>query len=296
MPLRRRPYQRSLKPDPIRLTTRDKRILETIHSFDGLLSLRQIDKLFFSGQGRSQSRARMRLLFDNGYVNMPDLESIHQVPAGETIYWLDKKGAAIVAGLSGKRTSQLKWRKRPRYSLIEHDLKVNDFRIVIQDACRSAKDSELRYWIPESAFASQPDKITYETSSGKSAIRAVRPDGFFLIDYQARFGRVKPFSFLLEVDMSSEDNPRFVREKIRPGVAYLKSAQYVERFGQPHGRYLVITTGRRRMLNMKEQAERHGGRNLFYFSTFDDLRAGTVLAKPVWLLAGHQEPRSIVPS
>jgi hypothetical protein len=106
MPLRRRPYQRSLKPDPIRLTTRDKRILETIHSCDGLLSLRQIDKLFFSGQGRSQSRARMRLLFDNAYVNMPDLESIHQVPAGETIYWLDKKGAAIVAGLSGKQLNQ----------------------------------------------------------------------------------------------------------------------------------------------------------------------------------------------
>ena len=67
--------------------------------------------------------------------------------------------------------------------------------------------------------------------------------------------------------------PGFAREKVRPGVAYLKSTEYAERFGQPHGRYLVITTGRRRMLNMKAQAERHGGKNLFYFSTFNDIRA-----------------------
>ena len=82
MPHRRQPYQRSSQPQPIRITSRDKRILETIHAFDGLLSLRQVDRLFFSGQGRSQPRARMRLLFDNGYVQMPDPESIHQVPLG----------------------------------------------------------------------------------------------------------------------------------------------------------------------------------------------------------------------
>ena len=295
MPLRKQPYQRSSSPSPIRLTARDKRILETIHAFDGLLSLRQIDRLFFSGKGRSQPRARMRLLFDNAYVNMPEPETIHQVPAGEAIYWLDLKGAAVVAGLRGRSASRLKWRKQPRFSLIEHDLKVNDFRIAVREGCRQRNDVELRTWISESAFAAQSDRVRFETSTGRTATRAVRPDGFFLIDYQTRLGRVKPLSFLLEVDMSTEDNPRFAREKIRPGVAYLKSRQYAERFGQPYGRYLVVTTGRRRMLNMKAQAERHGGKSLFYFSTFDDIRSRTVLTEPIWMLAGHQEPRSIIP-
>lgn len=294
--MRRQPYQRSSSPSPIRLTARDKRILETIHAYDGLLSLRQIDRLFFSGMGRSQPRARMRLLYDNAYVNMPDLQSIHQVPAGETIYWLDRKGAAIVAGLLGRPASRLRWRKQPRFSLIEHDLKVNDFRIMVREACGRSDDVEFRTWIPESAFASQPDRIAYKSSAGKMATRAVRPDAYFLIHKEMHDGRNKQFSFLLEIDLSTEDNPRFAREKIRPGVAYLKSQQYADRFGHPHGRYLVITTGRRRMLNMKVEAERHGGRGFFYFSTFDAITAAAVIAKPVWLLAGHQEPHSIIPA
>lgn len=295
MPHRRHPYQRSSQPQPIRITSRDKRILETIHAFDGLLSLRQIDRLFFSGKERSQPRTRMRLLYDNAYVNMPDPENIHQVPIGETIYWLDHKGASTVAGLRGQSVNQLKWRSKPRYSLIEHDLKVNDFRIAIRDACRFKEGIELRSWIPESEFSSQPDRIKFETSSGKMATRSLRPDGYFMIDRKPRFGRTKSFAFLLEIDMGTEDNPRFAREKIRPGAAYLKSDKYAGRFGTRHGRFLVITTGQRRMLNMKEQAERHGGKGLFYFSTFTAMRTKSVISEPVWFLAGHEEPRCIIP-
>lgn len=296
MPVRRQPYQRSTSPLPIRLTSRDKRILETIHAYDGLLSLRQVDKLFFSGKGRSQPRTRMRALFDNAYVQMPDPENIHKVPLGETIYWLDRKGAAIVSGLRGQHGNQLIWRKQPRFSLIEHDLKVNDFRIAVNKACKIRNDVKLSTWIPESMFSSQPDRIEFETSPGKMVTRSVRPDGYFLIYRKARLGRAKTFSFLLEIDMSSEDNPRFAREKIRPGVAYLKSNQFVKRFGQSYGRYLIVTTGRRRMLNLKAQAEQHGGKKLFYFSTFEDIRARTVLSEPVWFLASHPEPRSIIPT
>ena len=295
MPVRRKPYQRSASPSPIRLTSRDKRIFETIHAFDGLLSLRQIDRLFFSGIGRSQPRARMRALFDNSYVQMPNPESIHQVPRGETVYWLDRKGASLVAGFQGKSSAQLKWRRKPRFSQIEHDLKVNDFRIAVREICQLRPDLQLEMWLPESEFAVQPDRISYETAAGKKSSRTIRPDGYFSIERQPQFGSKKPFSFLLEIDMGSEDNPRFAREKVLPGVAYLKSSKYAERFGQPYGRYLVITTGMRRMLNMKAQAERHGGRGLFYFSTFDKITAETVLTEPVWLLAGHQEPRSIIP-
>ena len=46
----------------MRLTERDKEMLEAIHAFDGMMSLRQIDRLFFSGKGRTQPRQRMRTL------------------------------------------------------------------------------------------------------------------------------------------------------------------------------------------------------------------------------------------
>ena len=83
MPLRRRPYQRSLNPAPIRLTHRDKRILETIHAFDGLLSLRQIDRVLLLRQ-RTKSAHELACVrcFDNGYVQMPDPGSHPQGSAG----------------------------------------------------------------------------------------------------------------------------------------------------------------------------------------------------------------------
>jgi len=108
-------------------------------------------------------------------------------------------------------------------------------------------------------------------------------------------GSNKQFSFLLEIDMGSEDNPRFAREKVLPGVAYLKSSKYVDRFGQPHGRYLVVTSGERRMLNMKAQTEQNGGSGLFYFSTFADIAAGSLLTSAIWFLAGRDQRRSIIP-
>jgi len=295
MPHRRKPYQRSIQPQPISITSRDKRILETIHAFDGIISLRQIDHLFFSGRYRSQPRARMRLLYDNAFVNMPGPENIHQVPIGETIYWLDREGAAVVAGLHGQSTKQFHWRSKPRYSLIEHDLRVNDFRIAMREACNWHSKLELVSWIPESEFIRSPDRITYETLSGKNAKRSVRPDGYFLLDRTARLGPTKQFAFLLEIDMGSEDNPRFAREKVRPGLAYIGSEQFAKRFGLRHGRYLVVSTGRRRIRNMKAQAERSGGKGLFYFSTFDKVTPESVLTEPIWMLAGHQDPRSIIP-
>jgi hypothetical protein len=42
----------------------------------------------------------------------------------------------------------------------------------------------------------------------------------------------------LEIDRSTENIPRFLREKILPGLAYLKSEAYAERFGHRSERWL----------------------------------------------------------
>jgi hypothetical protein len=298
MSLRRSPYARPEEPpNDIRLTDRDWQILETIHAFDGMMSLNQIDRLFFSGEGRSQPRARMRALYCNYFVNMPQAEDIHKVPLGETIFWLDTQGAQSVAMLHGEAPSEFKWRSKPRWSLIAHDLKVNDFRIDIMTACEVSPELTLHQWIPEGEFWAYPDTITYVDQNGKSQSRQVRPDGYFTIRRPAAShpGKQEEFAFLLEIDMATEDNPRFGREKVLPGIAYLKSDAYQERFGLRFGRWLVVTTGRRRMNNMRSQTKRLGGKNLFYFTTFDQVTPETILTHPIWLLSDRDSPASIIP-
>jgi hypothetical protein len=228
----------------------------------------------------------------HGYVQQPAETTKHQVPWGETIYWLGRKGAALLAGLQGQQLKQFRWRKQPRYSQIAHDLAVNDFRLDVAEAVTSSSSLILREWQPEGEFLAQPDGVTYALPNGRTKKRQIRPDGFFLLE---KHGHPSPFAFLLEIDMGTEDNPRFGREKVLPGLAYLRSTAYRHRFGLRYGRFLIITTGERRLQNMKAQAERLGGGGLFYFTTFEHIRPETALSQPIWWLAGETQMRLIVP-
>ena len=55
---------------PMRLTDRDRQILEAVHSYDGLLSEHQIRRLFF--RGRTAVQTRLMLLYQYGYLNRPN--------------------------------------------------------------------------------------------------------------------------------------------------------------------------------------------------------------------------------
>lgn len=292
-------HNRSQQPRPIQLTKRDFQILEAIYACDGILSLKQIDRLFFSGRGGTWPRERMRALVVNGYVNVPTAADTHHVPPGEVVYWLGRKGVELVAGLRGETAAAFRQHEklRRRWSLIAHDLTVNDFRLAVTQATYLFPDLILQRWVPESEFWAQPDPIAYEEPSGRQRTRRVRPDGFFTIRRAAmnQPRAVEEFAFLLEIDMGTEDNPRFAREKVRPGSAYIASPVYRERFGIAYGRWLVVTTSKRRLANMKSQTEQAGGGELFYFTTFTDISSATVLTKPIWYLADHSEPTSIIP-
>jgi len=265
-------YGRVSNPPSMRLTARDKRILEAVHTYDGMLSFHQIQRLFFTG--KSQTEQRLKLLYQHGYLARPSKDQRRRLP--EMIYWLDKKGAEIIASLDGTPLKEFPWRNEPRWFQVEHDLAVNDFRLDLEEACHEDPRINLETWVPESEFWAYPDKVTY-TYQDRQIKRNMRPDGFFMLT----FGKSR-IRYLLEIDRGTEDNPRFYREKILPGLAYLKSKAYEERFGHSSGRWLVVTTGERRLRNMLNQARRANTNGIFYFTTFDQINPNTLLQTPIW--------------
>lgn len=268
----------------MRLTARDRRILEAIHAYDGILGFSQIKRLFFTG--KSQAEERLKLLYQNKYIDRPNREQRMRLP--EMIYWLDKAGAEIIASMNSVAPGEFQYRKKPRWFQVDHDLAVNNFRLDVVEACQGAPDVILESWVPESEFWSYPDKITY-TFNEKTLKRAIRPDGLFIIMTTENRWR-----YLLEIDRSTEDNPRFLREKIIPGLAYPKSKQYEQRFGHRSGRWLVVTTGERRMRNMLRQARSAEAKSLFYFTTFDQVGVDTLLYSPIWRRADQDQPVSLL--
>lgn len=264
----------------MRLTNRDKWILEAIHAHDGMLGFSQIKRLFFTA--KSQAQLRLKLLYQHKYVNRPNQKERYHVP--EMIYWLDRRGAEYVAGLKNMSLRALRWRKKPRWNQVEHDLAVNNFRLTLSQSCRDNKKVELLSWVPEGEFWSNPDPVVY-WYGGRKLKRFIRPDGYFSLKITGH-----RLSYLLEIDRSTEDNPRFLREKIIPGLKYVKSEVYRVRFGRVGGRWLVVTTGERRMSNILRQARRRKAKGLFYVTTFDRVNETTVLLSPIWRRADRNKP------
>ena len=121
-------YGRVANPPSMRLTERDRSILEAIHAYDGLLSFSQIQRLFFSC--KSQAERRMMLLYQNKYVNWPGLGERRRLP--EVIYWLEKRGAEIVASLEGTSLNEFTWRNQPRW------FQVIDIPVGLRGKCQLA--------------------------------------------------------------------------------------------------------------------------------------------------------------
>ncbi len=283
---------------PIRLTERDIHILEAIHIFDGIMSLKQIDRKFFSGKNGTWARERMRALAAYDYVRCPSDSERHLVPAGEQVYWLGRRGAKYLAGLQGEGLRSFPWRKTARWSLLLHDLAVNDFRLNVTEAVSNDPQLTLQVWVPEGEFLSNPDSVEFDNRLGKRRKRQVRPDSFFAIQRSASTSNEKPrdFAYLLELDRATEDNPRFVRDKVKPGLAYLKSRVFHQRFGYRFARWLVVTTTLQRLENMVRHASLAGGEGLFYFTTLDQTMSEDVLTKPIWHVAGRSDPVTLIPT
>ena len=273
-------YGRIKNPPSMRLTQRDIRLLEAIHAYDGMLGFSQIMRLFFTG--KSQTEHRLKLLYQHRYLNRPDRDQRRRIP--EMIYWLDKSGAEIVASLQGTSLGEFQWRRKPRWFQVEHDLAVNDFRLDILEACQKDPQIHLETWMPESEFWAYPDRVEYVHKDLRKS-RNIRPDGYFLLETPKNYLR-----YLLEIDRSTEDNPRFLRDKILPGLAYLKTNAYEDRFGHRSGRWLVVTTTLKRMGNMLKQAKRAKTKGLFYFTTYDQVRVDTILHSPIWHRADRDNP------
>ncbi|MBZ0280289.1 MAG: replication-relaxation family protein [Anaerolineae bacterium] len=275
-------------PPALQLTQRDGRLMETIYHYEGVLSADQIERLFFTSHRRMQ--ARLSTLYHNRYVDRTNLQE--QSALGFVAYFLAEKGIAYLCGLWGISPKELNPREKgERMSLVRHDVRLNEVRMAVMDALRQLPQSELKVWVNSRSFYADNDTIWYLDGKQRKHKRAIRPDAYFYV-VSPGVETARHSHFLLELDMRTEHNARFVDEKIRPGLAYFESEAYRNRFGVNAGRYLVVTTGETRLKNMKQQAETVGkAAERFYFTTFEAATAnGAFFTQPIWWRPTHDTP------
>jgi len=57
---------------------------------------------------------------------------------------------------------------------------------------------------------------------------------------------------------------------------------------------LTVTTGEKRLDNLRRLTEEAEGKVKFWFTTFDQLTPETVLTAPIWQVASLPEPKKLV--
>lgn len=244
-------------PGPI-LTERDSSILVDIYRYR-YLSISQIRQLYFPSLQTTYRRLRAltKLGMVKGYraPNIPD-----------SIYYLDGKGAEVVAQALKLSLEDLGWHRTSRspkdYYFLQHFLQVNDFRIALTLTCPSA-GLGLTGFIPE--------YFTEKTQQGelKKYIKDIvcninnaeelishTPDAVFALAKNQATGL-----FFLEVDRGTEvisDENKGVLKSVKFYLNYFKTGNY-QRYQTDFNcnpfrgfRALFVTTSATRIANIRE--------------------------------------------
>jgi len=248
------------------------------------MTRKQIQNLFFNSTTRAN--IRLRLLFENEYLDRHFLYPLLYHGSFQAIYSLGKQGVEIVVEELGLDKTQVKQSRKETRTLkpfsIHHILAVNDFRIVYQLKANHLKDVEFQRWIPEKQLL---DK--YETRvDSRKVVRRFRPDGYGRYLYQQKL-----YSFFLEMDRATQSNKSF-QNKVRVYLDYSRSGRYSEVFGVKFFRVLVVTTTGKRLTNLKNTTEEIT-HQLFWFTTLDQIKQGNIF-ESVWQIAGNNGVYSLL--
>jgi len=245
-----------------RLMDRDVQVILDIYKHR-YLSVSQIAALNFPSV--QTARRRLRVLTADNYVG-----GFTAPGTPETIYYLERKGAEIVASYLQVSLDALKWIKSTRtpkdYYFLRHFLKANDFRIALTQAVESADTGiKLLGYIPE-YYGERTDRggaVKYIRDficdmHDQSVVIHHTPDAVFALEKEG-----KPALFFLEIDRGTEALTNPEKGFLKCLHFYLnywvsgKYQRYQEDFKcEPfrNFRTLFVTTSQVRIDNMRQAA------------------------------------------
>jgi hypothetical protein len=306
----------------MRLQERDKQIIIAIFLNEGILAVRQIFQRFWSGKTLRAVQRRLAILTKNEYLGRPTRKDYKIRPIPEPVCFLGWRGILVVASLMGVdvkppkvitetnlrklekklREKGVRWVREPRWSLLRHDIAVTDFRYALESSIQNLSSYSLENWLSDYVFRSDTDEVTYRIVSRDGSIiskkKGVIPDAYFeIVDEDMSVnGESIRARFLLEMDMATHSRNRFCNDKAIPGVAYIKSGLYKQRFGSNNGFWLVVCISTRRMKFLMKNVRERMGKDFqkFFFTTLNRVKEEDILTTPIWFHGQEKQPRALL--
>lgn len=280
---RRRRDQRADQPSPMRLTERDLQILDAVHQCR-ILRQDQLETLFFGS--RSATQRVLARLFQHGYLARQFLPVL--TGRSPTLYVLDRRGAEALRAYRGEDNPRWQRGDRPlKTDFIAHTMAINDMRVAVTRACTTLGYG-LVEWRSESALKTGYARVVARMASGRLRRLPVVPDSYFVLD--TPLGRAH---FFLEVDRGTEKRTQF-QAKIEAYLEYYASGAYETRYGTKSLRIVTVVPSPQRLLQLQDVTEAVSGKRRFWFALATDIAPTTVLAAPIWHIAGETQPEPLI--
>jgi hypothetical protein len=266
---------------------RDVEVIETLYRYR-IMRESTLHRLCFpTVKDRRKVQARLKQLRDAGYISRPDPRHFRH---SDSPYWVDKLGVEEL--LNGHPlTDEQRERLRVNKKLSQwtphrhkHLLDLSDIRACLELADEQVSDVYLKGWGDEHDQVEQGPllyakvMIAYDETDKLSPFTLI-PDACFTLEDKG--GERKEF-FFVEVDEGNEAHKRW-RKKVLAYLAYLGQG-FTADFEAEDFRVLTIT----RSQGDKDQVKHKqtllkttfnaGGRGEFWFTTFDELMPGGVVA------------------
>lgn len=282
---------------PLGLTQRDIAIINACYEYRALTS-QQLQRLFFrhgTDRGQlTQCQLRLKLLYHHGYLYRDEQPTKMSDGRRPLIYFLDRKGAALLAECLDISVTELDWNSKnnaagAKHLFMDHLLATNDVRISLTLAA-AQQGATIERWLDDKTLKSSQmkDLVSIESNKEKQQQIAIIPDGYFhLLNDQ------RDYHYLIEADMrtmvgiASKSGRRDWAKKIRSYLVYKDSGKFQERYQAKSFRVLTVTTSDKRLQHLKQVTEEVGGLSLFWFTTFRKIQASNALSVPIWQVAGR---------
>jgi hypothetical protein len=232
-----------------KFTNRDKDILIDVYSYR-YLSLSQIERLHFPSKRTAQRR--LQTLHTLGYLKSFSTPNLY-----ERIFYLDKKGAEVIAYEWKTDIASLNWHRHSQpkdYYFLKHFLAVNDFRITLTLACLQSP-LQLIGFIPE--YIGEQTKQGFVKKYVRDRVKNLShtPDAVFALEKNN-----KPALFFAEIDRGTELITDPEKGLLKAIIFYLHYWQakgysrYEKDFQRQFetARVLILTTTQTRLQHIRE--------------------------------------------
>jgi hypothetical protein len=274
------------------ITKRDVAILFNLYNYR-YLSFSQLVRLHFPSHATAYQR--LRKLKRGGFVKTFTAPVIP-----ERIFHLDKEGAKLVAAELDTEVKELSWyrySKAPKdYYHLRHFLAINDFRILITQACVDSPITLLGF-IPE--YIGEQTKEGYVKKYLRDSVKdySHTPDAVFCLEKDGNAAL-----FFLEIDRGVEAVSDPARGFMKCAVFYLhyfaarKYERYEADFGKPFKsfRALVVTPSDKRLQHMREAVTNYDFTPMqakrFMWGTVEEKATKHLLFESIWVsMDAHDE-------